>query len=268
VNLVVKKIKILTFSFFQQNINMSLAGFALTYGITKHLSFQYPIKYASITALLSFVLYSLHRIIDNGKLNFRKNTNPIIISSIALILCSYLVIETVNLTYKIVLFSAFFVFLSIWYLFPLFARKKIREISGLKIIVISITWTYASAGFPVLNENAITLINFQFLVLLMFYFVAVTLPFDIRDKYIDEAKQYTIPQLIGTRATKLLGIFLLLGVYFCHIMLKICDLNNFVLQLAIGVQIVLLLTSNEQKKATHFIFIDLSIILLGIAYLL
>lgn len=97
--------------------------------------------------------------------------------------------------------------LSIGYLFPIirFHRRRIslREVFGLKVFVIALVWTLLVAGEPVVeylatggevNKNAVLF----WLVLVFLFFVGITLPFDIRDRWQDRGYNLkTIPVLIG-----------------------------------------------------------------------
>lgn len=98
-------------------------------------------------------------------------------------------------------------------------KKQLRSISGLKIYIIAIVWSGVTVFLPLINGDfgihddvILTAIQrFVFIILLM-------LPFEIRDLKYDNLKLATIPQRIGVRRTKVMGLvlslFLLLLEYF------------------------------------------------------
>jgi energy-converting hydrogenase Eha subunit A len=93
-------------------------------------------------------------------------------------------------------------------------KYNLRTIAGLKVYVIAFVWTVATVILPIINNNYpldFDLVTTAFQRYL--YIVVLILPFDIRDLQYDSLKLATIPQKIGIRNTKLLGL-LLLALFF------------------------------------------------------
>lgn len=88
-------------------------------------------------------------------------------------------------------------------------KKKLRSISGLKIYIIALVWSGVTVGLPIINAEfgihddviVSAIQRLLFVILLM-------LPFEIRDLNFDSLKLATIPQQIGIRRTKFLGMLL------------------------------------------------------------
>lgn len=102
-------------------------------------------------------------------------------------------------------------FITISYSWPvLFSQTTLREISGIKIFVIAFVWASVSVGLPVLEADSGVSINtaLEYFQRLLFVLV-LTLPFDIRDIRFDTHQLGTIPQLIGIKKTRVLGVGLL-----------------------------------------------------------
>ncbi|NBC27502.1 MAG: hypothetical protein GVY08_11620 [Bacteroidetes bacterium] len=102
-------------------------------------------------------------------------------------------------------------FITMSYSWPLlFSQTTLREISGIKIFVIAFVWSSVSVGLPVLEAGAgmSTTIALEYVQRLLFVLV-LTLPFDIRDIRFDTHQLGTIPQSIGIKKTRALGIGLL-----------------------------------------------------------
>lgn len=81
---------------------------------------------------------------------------------------------------------------------------RLRDVPGVKIFLISVTWAFVTEGLPVLVSGQ----KLQFLPLLercLFVF-AITIPFDIRDLRFDDVHLGTIPQYFGVRKARWIGI--------------------------------------------------------------
>ncbi|GGK56869.1 hypothetical protein GCM10007963_26350 [Lutibacter litoralis] len=107
-----------------------------------------------------------------------------------------------------------FVFMTFFYVIPLFKIGKIevsfRNFPAIKILSIAISWAGISVLFPLFEvgysfTNAVYLEFFQRIL----FVIAITIPFDIRDVRTDSKALKTLPQLIGVKRSKYLGIGLL-----------------------------------------------------------
>lgn len=87
-------------------------------------------------------------------------------------------------------------------------NKTLRSISGLKVFIIAICWTLITVGLPVIEYGLAIHTDIYIKSLQCFLFVVtITLPFEIRDMHTDPFSLGTIPQKVGIRKTKLLGLF-------------------------------------------------------------
>lgn len=84
-------------------------------------------------------------------------------------------------------------------------RYSLRYIPGLKIFIIAFVW----AGVVVFFMLDFSKQTFLYFLELMFFVVALTLPFDIRDYNFDIDKIKTLPIVLGVKNTKFLGSILL-----------------------------------------------------------
>ena len=93
-------------------------------------------------------------------------------------------------------------------------KQNLRSVGGIKIYVIAFVWSSVTVFIPLVN-NGVHISNEVFITALQrFIFVIVlTLPFEIRDLKFDSLKLATIPQKIGERWTKIIGVMLLLVFY-------------------------------------------------------
>ena len=90
-------------------------------------------------------------------------------------------------------------------------QQNLRQISGLKVYIIAAVWAFTTVVLPVLNNHLEITSKVWITVLQNFVFVlALMIPFEIRDLKFDSIKLATIPQQIGVKKTKILGVLLLL----------------------------------------------------------
>src|SRR5690606_36302212 len=88
-------------------------------------------------------------------------------------------------------------------------HKNLRNVSGLKVYIIALVWAGVTLVLPILNNHVpldtnVVVTGFQ-----RFVFVTVLMfPFKIRDLNYDSLKLATIPQQIGIKTTKMVGVLL------------------------------------------------------------
>ena len=113
--------------------------------------------------------------------------------------------------FSVIIISGLMGLITISYSWPfLWRRSNLRDITSLKIFVIAFVWAIATVILPVLPDGLIFDINLIIEFAQRFIFVLVlTLPFDIRDARFDTNQLGTIPQLIGIKQARVLGVFLL-----------------------------------------------------------
>ena len=103
--------------------------------------------------------------------------------------------------------------LAVVYTIPLQRRlKNLRQIYGLKIVVVGFVWAFVTVLSPFVQatehltpEPEMIAAFFQ----RFLFVVALTIPFDIRDRATDPESLGTIPMIFGNRNAILLGVLLL-----------------------------------------------------------
>jgi len=90
-------------------------------------------------------------------------------------------------------------------------QKNLRQINGLKVYVIALVWCFTTVFLPLVNNNVsidsdVIITGFQRYI----FVVVLMLPFEIRDLNYDNLKLGTIPQRIGVKKTKIIGVLLLM----------------------------------------------------------
>jgi len=97
----------------------------------------------------------------------------------------------------------------LFYAIPLpFAKRTLRDISGLKNIWIVFVWIIL-VSIPLINRGKTIQFSDLFLIAALCYIQII--PFDLRDVSYDSRSMKTLPQLLGNRFTVLFGTLLTLG---------------------------------------------------------
>jgi hypothetical protein len=112
-----------------------------------------------------------------------------------------------------------FVLIVMLYMAPVFpdgiSKRTLRNLPFVKIFSISLTWSGVTVIFPLMNSGVTMDRVVWFFFLYQFLFVFIwTLPFDIRDIAHDAQGMKTIPQILGVKRTKRLGMILLILMSF------------------------------------------------------
>lgn len=165
---------------------------------------------------------------------------------------------TFYLRIKAILVLIPFIFSTLFYVIPI-KNKSLRNISGLKLFLIAISWAGVTVIFPLI-QNYITIRTVDWITIIQrFLFVAIiTLPFDIRDLNYDDKSLKTLPQQIGIYKTKFVGILLLMSFFFLEFFKNPLQENSLIILLIIVflAAILLIKASNKQDKYYSAFFVE------------
>ncbi|WP_158278692.1 hypothetical protein [Rhodohalobacter mucosus] len=141
-------------------------------------------------------------------------------------------------------------FLSVSYALPLHRRLKgLRQVYGLKIFVIGLVWAFVTVLLPFAQTHGSAFpdpeILAAFLQRLLFV-IALTIPFDIRDRASDPESLGTIPMIFGNRNAILLGSSLL----FVSLLIELLFRENPLPEVMLHT-LIILLTGGLLWKSIH-----------------
>ncbi|WP_299105997.1 hypothetical protein [uncultured Tenacibaculum sp.] len=264
--------------FIYLNIVISTSAGLLIMGITNYFSIDNYILYGFFGFFSTLSVYNIQRLV---KSNINKKTPWLnwvskhkklvtIISCISSILAILLFVSLITkLTPTIIILISISILISCFYVIKI-KNKSLRELPYVKIHSIALTWTAIIVAFPLLNEHIYTWrVLIYFIPSHYLYFIAIAIPFDIRDLKYDLLSQRTIPQVVGVKCSKIISIILLilssigLGVLFSP------NLFTYLFVTAILVQVLFILFSAEKRQEYYYsLFIDGAIGLLGLNYLI
>lgn len=208
------------FNFYiDSSIHVALAVFALSwvtlleFGIPYDRAVLYFIFFASITG------YNFVKYFGLARFHHRSLTNWLKLIQVFSLMCfigmCYFALKLELISLVVILGFGVVTFL---YAIPFLPNKilydkhkNLRNVSGLKVYIIALVWAGVTVVLPLLNNHVpldtnVVVSGFQ-----RFVFVTVLMfPFEIRDLNYDSLKLATIPQQIGIKNTKMVGVLLLM----------------------------------------------------------
>ncbi len=170
----------------------------------------------------TLLLYAVHRIVGLEKVQpFLEKGRFFVISRFRGHIMIYAGIAAIGaavfffqLPFRLQLAAVAPSLIALGYVLPLLGgRRRLRDLSYIKIFLIAIAWSWITVLLPALELGMGWSIPMIVMLLERAFFIfAITLPFDIRDLEVDAYNQVrTLPALLGYRRTKLLALFCLLA---------------------------------------------------------
>ncbi|MCY1229559.1 hypothetical protein D3C87_298120 [compost metagenome] len=162
--------------------------------------------------------------------------------------------------------------LTFLYTVPVFSKKKnIRNWSGVKIYIVAICWSGVTTLLPLINAGTEVFSDVILKCCQRFLLViSLILIFEIIDLKTDDPALKTVPQRIGVAKTKILGILILVPLYFLEFLKSTIDINqlfvNAILVIATAL-FMLFANQNRSKYYTSFWVESIPIFWLGMIYL-
>lgn len=261
------------------SIHVALAVSSLSLVTLKQLNIPYDeymfffIFFASITG------YNFVKYFGLAKFHHRSLANWLrviqLFSFVSFILmCFY----GLNLERTTLIVIAFLCLITFFYATPFLPKTlfidssyNLRTIAGLKVYLIAFVWTIATVILPIVNNNYP--VDFDVFIIVFqryLYVIVLILPFDIRDLHYDSLKLATIPQKIGIRNTKLLGILFLSIFFFLEFFKDSLELSQVLTTLAITVvtSIFILYSDLERNRSYSAFWVEgLPVLWLGLILL-
>lgn len=161
-----------------------------------------------------------------------------------------------KLPLDVILLAAVFGAITITYAVPVSGGKRnLRSIYGIKIAVIALVWAGVTVVLPALNFGIESLsvleIGTESLQRLLFVAVLI-LPFDIRDYRYDDSTLGTLPQLIGVRESKILGMALLISCVILEGIINPVNSSSFIIFGLIGAVTAIMVRRSMMIQSRYF----------------
>lgn len=147
--------------------------------------------------------------------------------------------------------------LTFLYTVPVFSKKKnIRNWSGIKIYIVALCWSGVTILLPLMNagieiySDVILKCCQRFLLVIILILI-----FEIIDLKTDDPSLETVPQKIGVRKTKIVGVFLLIPLYLLEFFKSTVDGNQlFINAILVVVTAIFMVFANENRSKYYTSF--------------
>jgi len=160
---------------------------------------------------------------------------------------------TFQLSFKTLLVTGGFAALTFFYAIPFLKYKKLRELLGIKILIVAVVWAGVTTIIPLVNEDVILSEVFWIsFIQRMLFVLALTLPFEIRDLQFDELALGTLPQRVGVRTTKFIGTALLVLIILIEFFKPELDWNSLISLVLISGVLIMFLSISEENQSKYF----------------
>jgi len=147
-----------------------------------------------------------------------------------------------------------FLMLTLLYTLPFFPNtQNARNWAGVKIYIVTLCWVGVTLGLPIINaglpiDNYVLLVAFQRSV---FIFVLVLI-FEIIDLPYDDPHLKTVPQQIGVKKTKLIGVVLMIIFFLLEFLDSNFNYDILFLKLGIAITVSVFLLFAHEKKSKYY----------------
>jgi hypothetical protein len=133
------------------------------------------------------------------------------------------------------------------------SKNNLRNIGGLKVYLIALVWTGVTVFLPIINNDYTINADVVITGIQRFVFIVVLLlPFEIRDLMYDSLKLATIPQKIGVKQTKIIGVVLLGLFLLLEFFKEGTTVGSLLVSIVISIVIGLFLMYSKKEQGTYY----------------
>ena len=246
----------LIFNFYiNSSIHVALSCYALVR--MTHYMFHIPdddsvANFAFFGTIVGYNFVKYDALARAKKIQMRKELKVIVLFSLcSVILVGYYFFQLERVT-QIVAIA--FLSITLLYTLPFFPNKKnARNWAGVKIYIVALCWVGVTLGLPILDSGILITSDFCLKCVQRFILIFVLiLIFEIIDLANDDPHLKTVPQQIGVKRTKILGILLLIPFYFLEFFKRNLDENQLIVNLILVLMIALFLIFANEKRSKYY----------------
>lgn len=193
------------------HVGIEVCCFVLITGTKFQLYYDY--KFLSFVFFGTITGYNFVKYAGLAKLHHISLTKNLKLIQIFSFFCFFaFIFYALQLPLRSVLAISVLGILTLLYALPIFPHKKnLRSFKSLKIFIITLVVTGLTVVVPMAQHNvAVTWEVWLVFIQRIFFIIAVILPFEIRDVNFDASELGTIPQQVGLKTSKILGLIFLL----------------------------------------------------------
>ncbi|MFK7782054.1 hypothetical protein [Psychroserpens sp.] len=247
--------------YINSSIHVALAVVALSWVTCLEFGVFFDINMACFIGLASITGYNFVKYFGLAKFHHRSLSNALKTIQIFSMFCFIVMCYFLqNLNRASLIAIGIFGMITFLYAIPLLpnrffvdTKQKLRSVSGLKIYIIALVWSGVTILLPVINSaydlhGDVILSSVQ-----RFIFVIVLmLPFEIRDLNYDSLKLATIPQRIGVKRTKTIGLILSSVLIVLEFFKDDINQSHLLTLILIVLVIVLFLMNAEKHQGKYY----------------
>ncbi len=244
--------------YLNSSIHVALSTYALV-RITFH---AFHIQYDDAMALFVFfgTIVGYNFVKYDALVRVKKYPigNPLkiiaILSLISFVLVGYYFFQLKRITQIV---SVGILAITALYTLPFFPnRRNARNWAGVKIYIVAICWVGATLVLPLINAEIPFTTDFFIKCIQRFILVFVLiLVFEILDLANDDPHLQTVPQKIGVKRTKILGLLLLVPFCLLELLISTFNYNDLFINIIMIVMLslfILFANTNRSKYYTSF----------------
>lgn len=251
------------FNFYlNSSIHVALSVFALTYITLLEFGFPYENNVLYFVFFASITGYNFVKYFGVAKFHHRSLAKWLkaiqIFSFFAFVLMCYFGLRLSSTT---LICIAIFGVVTFLYAIPFLPKNlfldqqnNLRSIGGLKIYLIGLVWMGVTVCLPIV-ENGYTLIDTDLFITALqryLYVLVLMLPFEIRDLKYDSLKLSTVPQKIGVKGTKLMGIVLIVVFFLLEFFKDETHQIKILVLLVLSLITALFVLLSSKKQGTYY----------------
>lgn len=241
------------FSFYiHSSLHVSLAILSLTMMTYKLFDLSVDYNVVAFAFLSSVVGYNYTKY---GKLLLKKRTSPelkaIQITTFACVIFTFwFFLKLQYAAQLLVLITGVF---TLFYALSFFGHSNLRNLSGIKIYIVALCWVLTTlllplfqADFPV-NSDVLVKGTQRFLLVIILILI-----FEIIDLKEDDPDLKTVPQTIGVKNTKILGISLLVLFFLLEFLLTNSRPSQFLINGVLAIVTILFTLFASRKRSKYY----------------
>ena len=250
------------FNFYlNSSIHVALAVYALSWLTLQYFNISYDENVLYFNFYATITGYNFVKYFGVAKFHHRSLAKWLrVIQVFSLVCFIFLCYYALQLETEILMYIGVLGVITFLYAIPFLPKhlymdnqQNLRSISGLKVYIIALVWSGVTVLLPLLNNNVLLSADVWILLLQQFIFVIVLmLPFEIRDLRYDSLKLSTIPQRIGVKRTKLIGVFLLIVFFLLDFFKDELNSQFIWIRLIITLITALFLVFANEKRSKYY----------------
>lgn len=252
--------KVLNF-YIDSSVHVALSVFSLTWITLIEFDVSYAKNVLYFVFFATITGYNFVKYFGIAKFHHRSLTSWLKIIQIFSFFCFICMCYfAFQLTFKTLFYIGIFGVITFLYAIPFLPKRffldskhNLRSVSGLKIYLIALIWCGVTVFLPLLeneysvNDDVVVTAIQRFLLI-----IVLMLPFEIRDLRYDSLKLSTVPQKIGLKQTKLMGVILLFIIFFLEFFKDKIDVVSISILFIISGIILLFLVFSKIEQGKYY----------------